>query len=105
MPALNIANHGALPGLPDWAVVEVPAVVNRAGVHGVRVPALPASIAEICRREAELGALVVEAAVTGDRTLALQALLMDPMANDIDRCKAILDDLLSEFAEWLPQFQ
>jgi len=104
MPALNIANRGALPGLPEWAVVEVPAVVNRAGVYGVRVPALPAPITEICRREAELGALVVEAAVTGDRNLALQALLMDPMANDIDRCKAILDDFLTEFAEWLPQF-
>lgn len=105
MPALNLPNHGALPGLPEWAVVEVPAVVNRDGIHGVRVAPLPPAITEICRREAELAQLVVEAAYTGDRNLALQALLMDPMANDIERCKAILDDFLLEFAEWLPQFQ
>ncbi|MCI0478303.1 MAG: alpha-glucosidase/alpha-galactosidase, partial [Anaerolineales bacterium] len=26
--AVNVVNHGALPGLPDWAVVEVPGVVT-----------------------------------------------------------------------------
>lgn len=103
--ALNIPNAGGvLPGLPTWAVVEVPAVVDRAGVHAVAVPPLPPAVIEICRREAELAALVVEAAATGDRALALQALLMDPMANDIDRCRAILDDFLISFGEWLPQF-
>lgn len=104
MPALNIPNRGCLPGLPDWAVVEVPAVVNRAGVHGVSVPALPPPVTEICRREAELASLVIEAARTGDRGLALQALLLDPTATDIDRCRAILDDFLTSFAQWLPQF-
>lgn len=105
-PALNVPNAGgALPGLPPWAIVEVPAVVDRAGVHALPVPALPHALTELCRREAELAALVVEAAATGDRDLALQALLMDPMANDIDRCRAILDDFLTSFREWLPQFR
>lgn len=104
MPALNLPNHGALPGLPDWAIVEVPAVVNRLGAHPVALPALPAPVTELCRREAELAAVVVEAAVHGDRQLALHALLLDPMINDIDRAKAILDDFLVSFAQWLPQF-
>lgn len=103
-PALNIANRGLVPGLPDWAVVEAPAVVNRTGIYGVQVPALPPLVTEICRREAELASLVVEAALTGDRMLALQALMMDPTATDIDRCRAILDDFLESFREWLPQF-
>jgi alpha-galactosidase len=93
-----------LPGLPDWAIVEVPAVVNRMGIHGVSMPALPPAVTEICRREAELASLVVDAAATGDRTLALQALLMDPMMNDIGRARDILDDFLESFREWLPQF-
>lgn len=104
MPALNLPNRGCLPGLPDWAIVETPAIVNRHGVHGVSMPALPPSVTEICRREAELAALVIEAAKTGDRNLALQALLMDPMMNDIDRARTILDDFLHSFAQWLPQF-
>jgi len=104
MPALNIRNAGYLPGLPEFAVVEVPATVDRQGIHGVPMPQLPPAIQEICRREVELASLVVDAAVSGDRNLALQALLMDPMANDIDRCRAILDDFLVSFREWLPQF-
>lgn len=44
---------------------------------------------------------VVDAA---DRELALQALLLDPMMNDIDQARAILDDFLTTFAEYLPQF-
>jgi alpha-galactosidase len=103
-PALNLPNRGALPGLPEWAVVEVPAIVNRLGVHPVGVPALPAALTELCRREAELAAITVEAAVTGDRNLALQALLLDPMMNDIARARAILADFLHTFAQWLPQF-
>ena len=104
MPALNIPNHGALPGLPDWAIVEVPAIVNRHGIHGVHMPALPRALTEICRREAELASVVIDAAVSGNRNLALQALLLDPMMNDIERAKAILDDFVISFREWLPQF-
>jgi alpha-galactosidase len=47
---------------------------------------------------------VVDAAVTGSRELALQALLLDPMMNDIDRARAILADFLETFAQYLPQF-
>ncbi|HMT21912.1 MAG TPA: hypothetical protein PKE20_11835, partial [Promineifilum sp.] len=66
---------------------------------------LPDPIAELCRREATLVELVVDAAVTGDRALALQALLLDPMINDINRARAILDDYLVTFAAYLPQFE
>lgn len=104
-PALNLPNHGCLPGLPDWAIVEVPCVVNRNGVYGVSVPPLPRAVTELCRREVELASVVIDAAATGDRNLALQALLLDPMSNDIDRSRAILDDFLTSFVEWLPQFK
>ena len=48
--------------------------------------------------------LVVDAAVLGDKTLALQALLLDPMINDIAAARAMLDDYLATFAPYLPQF-
>ena len=48
--------------------------------------------------------LAVEAAVTGDRNTALQALLADPVINDVHIAEKILDDYLSTHAEWLPQF-
>lgn len=101
---LNIPNQGLIPNLPAGAIVEVPGFVSSMGIQGLGFLALPEGIAELCRRELALTALVVEAAVRGDRQLALQALLLDPMVNDIDRARAILDDFLTTFAEYLPQF-
>jgi alpha-galactosidase len=68
------------------------------------MPPLPEGIAELCRRELALSSITVDACVQGDRQLALQALLLDPMINDIDTARAILDDFLTAFAEYLPQF-
>ncbi len=103
-PQLNLPNQGLIPNLPDGAVVEVPGVISRYGIQGIACPPLPEGIAELCRRELALSSLLVEAAVKGDRQLALQALLLDPMVNDIDRARAILDDFLITYAEYLPQF-
>ena len=102
---LNIPNNGGLiPNLPEDAIVEVPGVISSLGVQGLGLPPLPEGIAEMCRRELRLSSLVVDAAATGDRQLALQALLLDPMVHDIDTARAILSDFLAEFAPYLPQF-
>jgi len=101
---LNLYNNGKIPNLPSDAIIEVPGIMASSGIHGLNVPPLPAGIAELCRRELALSSLVVDAVTTGSRELALQALLLDPMMNDIDRAKAILADFLETFAEFLPQF-
>ena len=103
-PQLNIPNQGYIPNLPDGAIVEVPGIISSFGFQGMAFPPLPQGIAALCRRELELSSLVVDAAVSGDRQLALQALLLDPMVTDIDTARAILDDLLTEFSQYLPQF-
>jgi alpha-galactosidase len=103
--AVNVSNAGAIPNLPAETIVELPAIAAGSGIHPLTMPPLPTPIAELCRREAALVELVVDAAVTGDRTLALQALLLDPMINDIPRARALLDDYLTTFADYLPQFQ
>jgi len=101
---LNIPNNGLIPNLPDEAIVEVPGVLSGMGIQGLAFPPLPEGIAELCRRELARSSVAVEAAAQGDRDLALQALLLDPMITDIDTARAILDDFLNEFAEYLPQF-
>jgi alpha-galactosidase len=101
---LNLPNDGLIPNLPPDAIVEVPGVISGMGIQGLQVPPLPDGIAELCRRELALSSLAVDAAVLGDRELALQALLLDPMINDIDTARAIRDDFLTTFAQYLPQF-
>jgi alpha-galactosidase len=61
-------------------------------------------VAELLRRETVVVELAIDAAVTGDRQLALQALMMDPIVDDLDVGRAILDDYLEEHAPYLPQF-
>lgn len=105
IPSVNIPNQGYIRNLPDGIIVEVPAVADAAGIHGLGLDPLPEAIAELCRREAALAGLVVDAAVTGSRELALQALLLDPMISDFDQAEGILNDYLEAYAQWLPQFQ
>ena len=48
----------------------------------------------------------MEAAVSGDRTTALEAMLADPMAGSLayEHVVAMTDELLAATAPWLPQF-
>lgn len=103
--AVNLPNtQGYIANLPRDAVVEVPAVFGLHGVQGVAVGELPQIAAAFCQRQKDIVDLAVEAAVKGDRSLALQALALDPMVDDLDVAKGILRDSLTTFEAYLPQF-
>ena len=102
--AVNVPNKGYIANLPDDVIVEVPGIIDSMGVTGVPVGNLPAPVAELCRRETALVEMVVDAAVKGDRELALQALLFDPMIDDLELAERLLNDYLTTHAAWLPQF-
>lgn len=65
---------------------------------------MPEGIAELLRRELTVVRLAVDAAVQGDRQLALQCLLLDPVITDLDVAQHILDDYLDCYRDYLPQF-
>jgi alpha-galactosidase len=79
-------------------------MISGIGIQGLAFPPLPDGIAELCRRELALSSLTIDAVVKQDRNLALQALLLDPMINDIDTARAILNDFMTEFEQYLPEF-
>lgn len=101
---VNVVNNGALPGLPDWAIVEVPAVVSGAGVTPLRVPPLPAGLTAMLHQQVAIQDRVVEAAVHGDRQAALQALLLDPLITKYSAAEKMLDELLAVQRDYLPAF-
>ncbi|PZF66140.1 hypothetical protein DEI81_00420 [Curtobacterium sp. MCBD17_013] len=94
--AVNLPNHGLIGNLPETAVVEVPAAVGADGVRGVSVGDLPAGIAAVLTARALQQELVVDAALRGDRTLAIQALVLDPLVPDRATATAILDAAVAE---------
>jgi alpha-galactosidase len=102
--AVNLPNRTCIPSLPEWAVVELPATVDATGVHGVHVGPLPEPIAAMCRTQIAVQDRAIEAAVHGDRTAALQALLLDPVVISISQAEGILDELLGVHRAFLPQF-
>jgi alpha-galactosidase/6-phospho-beta-glucosidase family protein len=87
-------------------VVESMCVVDGDGMRGRDAPHAPAAITEWVRRQIAVQELTVEAAVTGDRAVALQAFALDPLAGrgDLRATEAMADELLAATARWLPQF-
>jgi len=102
--AVNLPNIGYIANIPDQAVVELPGIANGYGVRGLGIGELPLGVAELCRRELTSAQLCVDAVVLGDRQLAMQCLLLDPVIRDIDVAKQILDDYLETYQDLLPQF-
>jgi alpha-galactosidase len=103
---VNIPNTGQAVGLPAEAVIESICVIDDKGISGRDRTALPTPYDEIVRRHVATQELTVEAALRGDRTLAGEAFALDPLAGrgDLRATDAMVDELLSGTAEWLPQF-
>jgi alpha-galactosidase len=102
--AVNVRNDGLIPNLPAEAVVEVPGLVDGRGVHGIPVGALPDGIAGILNARVRQQELTIDAALSGDRTLALQALLADPLVPSVETAETMLDQALETHAPYLPRF-
>ncbi len=102
---VNVVNNGAIAGLPDWAVVEVPAVVSGRGITPLQMGELPAGITAVLSQQVAIQDRVVEAAVHGDRRAALQALLLDPLVSSYSIAEQMLDELLTVHADYLPAFK
>ena len=101
---VNVANKGAIPNLPATAEVEVEAVTDSRGVRPLVMGEAPPVLKGMLEKRCAWQELVVEAGVKGDRTAALQALLLDEMAILPGKARAMLDELLEASKDLLPQF-
>jgi alpha-galactosidase len=88
-----VYNRGTIPNLPAELAVEVPVVVDAAGVHPVSLGPLPDPVAKLMAMQAHVQQLAVEAAVHASRELALQALLIDPVVNSASAAVQMLDEM------------
>lgn len=102
--AVNIPNQVLIAGLPEDAIVEVPAIINRSGIHGQQIGCMPRGITALLQREVVTSQLCIDSVVTGDRSLALQSLLLDPTITDLDQAEHVLESILISSQRFLPQF-
>ncbi|HOG46550.1 MAG TPA: alpha-glucosidase [Anaerolineae bacterium] len=99
--AVNVMNDGLIDNLPRDLVVEVPGVIDGRGVHGVPLGPLPKGIAGLLANQVAVHDLCAEAALTGSRQAALQALLVDPVVDSVRAAEQILDTMLRLQKEYL----
>jgi len=102
--AVNLPNDGKIPNLPLSAVVEVPAVVDAAGITGLSVGPLPDAIAAVLSARAQQQELTVQAALSGSRAVAVQAMALDPLVPDTATAVAILNEAVVAHAPVLDRF-
>lgn len=112
---LNAAGAGAAGGgpglidnLPADAVVEVPILVNAAGLQPVRVGPLPPQLAALNRTNVNVQQLVVEAALTGNRDHVYHAAMLDPHSAavlSLDEIWAMVDELIEAHGDLLPRLE
>ena len=98
--AVNVPNNGFIQGLPDWIVVEVPAVVTASGVEGIKVD-LPAGIRGLLSNQIGIHDLTAEAILNKSRDLVVQALLVDPVVTISKGIPDLVDHMIVEQSPWL----
>ena len=74
----NVLNTGLIDNLPADACVEVPCLVDGAGIHPTHVGRLPVQLAAMNMLNINCQLLTIEAAVTGRKEHVYQAAMLDP---------------------------
>ena len=101
----NVRNTGLITNLPQDACVEVPCLVDKAGVQPTVVGDLPAQCAALDRTFLNVVELAVRGALEERRDHILQAVLLDPNAAatlSVAQTEALVDELLAAHAALLP---
>ncbi|MFW9878092.1 MAG: hypothetical protein ACFFG0_33850 [Candidatus Thorarchaeota archaeon] len=103
--AVNIPNSNIIENLPQDLILECSAIVNKDGVHGVKIGTLPKNIATLLRIEATIQDLCVEAVLTKSKDLAIACLAIDPNVGSFEMAENIFDEMSEVQKEFLPKFK
>ncbi|MEU3193370.1 6-phospho-beta-glucosidase [Streptomyces sp. NPDC006992] len=99
--AVNTLNRGTLPFLPDDAVIETQARIDREGAHPLPVPPLDPQFTGLVSHTAAYEELALRAALHGGRDRVFAALLAHPLVGQFDRAEQLTDQLLAHNKEHL----
>jgi alpha-galactosidase len=104
---VNTLNSGLIPNLPIGSPVEVPATVDREGVHPMQVEALPPQCAALNRSYLNVVDLVIDAALSEEPRAIRHALMVDPntaASLTVDQVWDMCDALVTAHGDALPSW-
>jgi len=104
----NVKNDGLITNLLRGCCVEVPCFVDKNGIHPCYVGDLPPQCAALNRTNINVQELGVKAAVEKDKTLAFQAILVDPLTSavlTIDETWRMVNEMFEAEKKFLQGFK
>ncbi|KAF5032294.1 Alpha-glucosidase [anaerobic digester metagenome] len=99
--AVNILNTGLIDDLPSWLVVEVPAMIDKNGITGIRMGQLPKGYLALLRSYAGVYDMTAEAIIHKSKEYAIQALLANPVVHQASSLEELVDRMISKQERWL----
>lgn len=100
----NFPNHFLIDSLLYGCTVEVPALVDKEGIHPIKVEEFPPICASLNRLNINVQELVVEAATKRKKECVYQAMLLDPLTNSIllpFQISKLTEEMFSSQKEWI----
>lgn len=101
---VGVRNNGCIEGLPSSSAVEVACRITADGPKPLATGELKPRIAGYVQMMKGFERMVVEAAITGDRDLAVAALEMNPLCPSDKLANVVVDELIEAHRRYLPQF-
>lgn len=99
--SVNIANDGYIENLPRNQMVEVPATIDKNGIHGYKFNSYPKAFGCLLGLQVPVNEMTTEAVLSKSKKAALQALLLDPVVDNVDKAEELLETMLSLQNKWL----
>ena len=99
--AVNIPNKNFINCLPDNIVVEVPGLINKSGVAGVKLNNYPANFGNLLNTQVSTIQLTTEAVINQSKDSAYLALLADPIVDNVENASKLLETMLVFQKEYL----
>lgn len=103
----NVPNTHLITNLPYGACVEVPVYVDKGGFHPIHVGALPPQLVALIHTNVMVEEMAIEAALTGNARLVMQACLHDPLTAAVlsmEEIKTMVKEMFVQNRAYLPQF-
>ena len=101
---VDVRNNGSISDLPAESAVEVACRITADGPKPLATGSLKLPISGYVQMMKAFERMVVDAAVTGNRDLAVAALNLNPLCPSDTLANVVIDELLEAHKEYLPQF-
>ncbi len=104
---VNLPNTGQIDNLPRGAVVETMGLVDSNGFAPITMGKMPEIVRGVTEVHCHVQMMALEAAMTGNKKLAFEALMLDPLCAKLapSEVKKMGQELLTATKEYLPQFK